>query len=122
VSPLQIPLDGPWTGDALALLGAARPTQAGQPPPPRRDDALARACKDFESVLVHKLLGEMKRTIPDSGLLDSPASKQVEGIFWYHLSQDVARRGGLGLWQELYRQFGGRTDNTPDAPTVEQTR
>ena len=65
-----------------------------------------KAAKDFESVLLHRLLGEMRRTIPESGLLSNGISKQLEDIFWMYLAQEMAERGGLGLWKELYKQFG----------------
>ncbi len=65
------------------------------------------AAKDFESVLINKLLDEMRKTIPDSGLFDSAASEQMEGIFWFYLAQEVANKGGLGLWKELAAKISG---------------
>ncbi len=64
------------------------------------------AAKDFESVLLQRLLGEMRRTIPESGLMSNGISKQVEDIFWLYLAQEMADKGGIGLWKELYRKFG----------------
>ncbi len=26
-------------------------------------------------------------------------------MFWSYLAQDVANKGGFGLWQDLYQQF-----------------
>jgi len=78
---------------AQALL--RRPTQG----------AAERAAKDFESVLLYRLLEEMKRTIPSSGLLENGISEQVRDLFWYYLAQDLADKGGLGMWKELYRQM-----------------
>jgi Rod binding domain-containing protein len=60
---------------------------------------------DFEAVLLQRLFEEMRRTIPDSGLLDSGISDQVQGMFWLYLAQDVAAKGGIGLWQEMERQI-----------------
>ena len=86
--------------------------------------AAEKAAKDFESVLLYKLMEEMKRTVPESGLLDSGASKQVEGIFWFYLAQEVADNGGLGLWKDVYKDMVGTTStpNAPDSPSVEQYR
>ena len=64
------------------------------------------AAKDFESVLIHKLLDEMKRTIPDSGLLSSGMGRQVQDLFWFHLAGELADGGGLGLYRQLQQSFG----------------
>lgn len=64
-----------------------------------------KAAKDFESVLLHKLMTEMQQTIPQSGLLDTEITRQVQGIFWLYLAQDLAQKGGLGIWKEVYRQM-----------------
>ena len=59
--------------------------------------------KDFESVLLSKLMDEMKNSIVDWGLEKDAASKQTQGIFWLYLARDVANNGGLGLWKEIYQ-------------------
>ncbi len=59
--------------------------------------------KDFESVLIGKLLDEMKNTIGDWGFEKDGASKQVQGIFWLYLAQDIANNGGFGLWKDIYK-------------------
>jgi Rod binding domain-containing protein len=59
--------------------------------------------KDFESLLINKLLDEMKNTIGDWGFDKDGASKQIQGIFWLYLARDVANNGGLGLWKDIYQ-------------------
>lgn len=105
------------------LLGGARADalqRLARRPGARTDQELERAAKDFESVLLQKLMEEMKDTIPDSGLLDSGVTKQVQGIFWDHLAQDIARQGGIGLWKQLYTQWSQTgpppTQGDPAAP------
>jgi len=73
--------------------------------------------KDFESVLLTKLLDEMKNSIVDWGLEKDAASKQIQGIFWLYLARDVANNGGLGLWKDIY-QF---LTNAEQANTVQKT-
>jgi len=60
------------------------------------------AAKDFESVLLGKLLDEMKNSIGDWGFEESAASKQTQGIFWLYLSRNLADNGGLGMWKDIY--------------------
>lgn len=78
-----------------------------------------KAAKGFESVLLYKLLEEMKRTIPESGLLESGISEQVQDLFWYYLAQDLAEKGGLGIWRQLHRQMNPPGGSRP-TPAVEQ--
>ena len=59
--------------------------------------------KDFESVLLSKLLDEMKNTIGNWGFDQDEVSKQIQGIFWLYLAQDIANNGGLGLWKDIYK-------------------
>ena len=59
--------------------------------------------KDFESVLINKLLDEMKNTIGNWGFDQDEVSKQIQGIFWLYLAQDIANNGGLGLWKDIYK-------------------
>ncbi len=73
--------------------------------------------KDFESVLLNKLLDEMKNSIVDWGLEKDAASKQTQGIFWLYLSRDIANNGGLGLWKDIY-QF---LSNAEQTSTVQQS-
>jgi Rod binding domain-containing protein len=67
--------------------------------------AAEKVAKDFESVLTHKLLEEMSRTVGESGLLDSETTGQVQGLFWFYLAQEVSDKGGLGLWKDIARQI-----------------
>ena len=76
--------------------------------------------KDFESVLLNKLLGEMQNTIGDWGFEKDGPTKQVQGIFYLFLARDVANHGGLGLWKDLYAfltsaDHVNSTENTLDA-------
>ena len=86
--------------DLLSGRGVSSPKNA------RTEMQKIQAAKDFESVLLHRLLGEMRRTIPESGLLSNGISKQLEDIFWLYLAREMADKGGMGLWKELYREFG----------------
>jgi len=59
--------------------------------------------KDFESVLINKLLDEMKNTIGNWGFDQDGVSKQIQGIFWLYLAQDIANNGGIGMWKDIYK-------------------
>ena len=108
---VTMPLGPDRAGIEQSLAAAAA---AGEP------GGMEKAAKDFESVLLHKLMEEMARTVPDSGLLTSGVSKQVRGIFWLYLAQEVADGGGLGLWRDIQRYTTGQSQTDPPTPTVEQ--
>jgi Rod binding domain-containing protein len=102
-------------------LAGAMPGRVAPGPRPVDKD-IEKVAKDFESVLIHKLMEEMQRTVDESGLLEDGASGQVKGIFWHYLAQDVADGGGMGLWQDIYRQMAGSAPVGPMAQRVEELR
>jgi len=59
--------------------------------------------KDFESILINKMLDEMKNTIGSWGFEKDGPSEQVQGIFWLYLARDIGNSGGLGLWKDIYQ-------------------
>ncbi|UCC22406.1 MAG: hypothetical protein JSW23_11615 [Planctomycetota bacterium] len=81
------------------------------------EDKKIQAAKDFESVLVNKLLEKMGDTIGDWGFEKDGASKQVHGIFWLYLSQHIANNGGFGLWKDIYNVL---TNSDQTKTTTEQ--
>lgn len=81
----------------LARLAGMDRRDGGGPQAERLRDAALR----FETVLVQKLMDTMRETIPDSGLTDDAASKQMWDLFYMHLGDLVGRQGGLGVWKQL---------------------
>lgn len=82
------------------------------------EDKKIQVAKDFESVLLNKLLEKMGDTIGDWGFDKDGASKQVHGIFWLYLSQHIADNGGLGLWKDIYQALtnSDQTKATTELP------
>jgi Rod binding domain-containing protein len=80
------------------------------------------AAKDFESVLLGRLLDEMKNTVGDWGFEKDGASQQIQGIFWLYLARDIADKGGVGLWTDIYEFLGGsdRANATPESNAQHQ--
>ena len=70
--------------------------------------------KDFESVLLNKLLDEMSKSIGNWGFDKDGASKQIQGIFRLYLARDMANNGGMGLWKDIYKSL----TNSDPANTV----
>lgn len=106
--------------DVTALVENARSAVRLRQAARQGKDAAVQAAKDFESILLHKLLKEMKDTIPDGGMLGDATSDQVKDIFWLYLAEELADQGGLGLWKQIYQQAGLGEAKGP-ATSVEQS-
>ncbi|MHC4204186.1 MAG: hypothetical protein ACYSTT_06015 [Planctomycetota bacterium] len=78
------------------------------------DEKKQQVAKDFESILINKMLDEMKNTIGDWGFEKDGPSEQVQGIFWLYLAQDLGNNGGIGLWKDIY-QFLNNAEKTNTA-------
>jgi Rod binding domain-containing protein len=75
--------------------------------------------KDFESVLLYKILDEMKNTIGDWGFDENGASKQVHGIFWLCLARDIANNGGVGLWKDIHQFITNADQSSTEGKTLD---
>lgn len=85
---------------------------------PKKEDSSAEAAKDFESVLLHKLLETMDRTVIRSELFDSPTSEQVRGMFRHFLAQELSDAGGMGLWKQLHSQLQNSANVDEEGPSA----
>jgi Rod binding domain-containing protein len=98
------------------------------PAPAGRADAsvpqpdTARVARDFESVLVLKVVEEMAKTVEESSLPEDGAGRQVNDMFYYHLAQELSARGGFGLWKDIARQMGGGALTSGQARPREQDK
>lgn len=101
------------SASALAGLGPLGALTAGPAKDAQAGNKLAQGVNDFESILLTRLLEEMRQTIDDGGMLDDGADKQVQDLFWMYLAQDLSAKGGLGICKDLYRQLA-RTDPPAD--------
>jgi Rod binding domain-containing protein len=72
--------------------------------------------KDFESVFLAKLFDTMKETVNQFNDEQDAAGGQVQGIFWMYLANDMADKGGVGLWKDLQKVFTN-LQNPAEPPT-----
>jgi Rod binding domain-containing protein len=71
----------------------------------RTDKEKMQLAKDFESVFLSRVFDQVRESIGNWGMEEDGASRQIQGLFWSYLAQDVANKGGFGLWQDIYRHF-----------------
>ncbi|HHY10829.1 MAG TPA: flagellar biosynthesis protein FlgJ [Firmicutes bacterium] len=64
------------------------------------------AARQFESLFLHQLLTEMRRTVPDTDLL---GNRRAEKLFQSLLDQEMAEHSsknqGIGLAEMIYEQM-----------------
>jgi len=117
MDPLN-PTDTPLLGaDVIAATTLGGPALANLAPAKAADMAKGlKAARGFEAILLHRLVEAMRETIPDSGLLSSGTGRQVEGLFWFYLAQEMAEKGGIGLWKDLARKLNLAGTDAPASP------
>ena len=73
----------------------------------QNDEALKQACKDFESIFLSIMFKEMKKTIPEGGLIEKSTGTEIfEDMHMEELSKKIANTDeGLGIADMLYKQF-----------------
>ena len=87
-------------------IGPAAPASSGEVR--GADEKEQQLAKDFESVLLTKLFDEVNNSISQLSVDEDEGdgtSGQVQGLFWLYLAQDVADKGGFGMWQDIYQHF-----------------
>ena len=85
------------------------------------DERKKKIAKDFEGVLLNKVMDEMQNSVPESGLFEDETSKQTQSLFSMYLSQDVAAKGGIGLWKQIYAQMNETPGQDTPANTMDTT-
>ena len=68
--------------------------------------ALQGAAEEFESLFLQQMLQNMRNTVPESDLLgDRSAEKTFQYLLDEEMSRDMAKSGGIGLADMLYKQM-----------------
>jgi len=116
---LTQPVGPPMLLEQLSPRGSLpleRDGEAGNVP----DGKKQQIAKDFESVLLTRLMDQMKETVGDWGFEKDGSAGQMQGIFWLYLAQDIANNGGLGLWKDIHRFMAD--GNQPNAGKTSDVR
>jgi Rod binding domain-containing protein len=78
---------------------------------------LKKACEDFESIFISKMLKVMRQSIPKSGLLDGGNQQDTYlSLFDEEVSKSMAKRGGIGLGKILYQNIMNQGKNRDLGP------
>lgn len=70
---------------------------------------LRKACTDFESLFISKLLSNMRKTVGESSLFgDGMGADIYQSLFDTQLSEKIAEGGGFGIGAILYKELTGQ--------------
>lgn len=76
------------------------------------DERLLEACREFEGIFIHMMLKEMKKTVPDGGLIEKSQGTEIfEEMHLEELSKEISRDDGIGIAKMMYEQFKSGRNN-----------
>lgn len=77
----------------------------------RDAEKLRATCQEFEALFIHAMLKEMRKTIPQDGLLPRGSGEDAfQEVADWEMAQQSARTGHLGIAEALFRQLNGLSD------------
>jgi flagellar protein FlgJ len=94
--------------DIRSISASGSATTAAQS---AEDKKLKAACRDMEAVFLNMLLSRMRATVPKNTLTNSNQQEIVQSMLDSELTQGMARAGGTGLADMLYRQLSQTSQN-----------
>jgi len=87
---------------AVDAMGWLDPAQLAKASPKR-------VAAEFESVLMTQMLNAMQSTVEKSGLIDGGSGEETyREMLNQAVSAEIARRGGLGLAEQIAREMDGK--------------
>jgi len=67
---------------------------------------LLEACKDFEAILLNKMLSTMRESIPEGGLFEKSYGEKIyQSMLDEQMTNEWAHGKGMGLGELLYKQL-----------------
>lgn len=98
---------GPSFGDALdSAAGLSGPRASGTASKRAEDRRLRDACFEMESLLVGKMLKEMRKTVHKSGWINGGFAEEIfEDMLYDEYALSLSKNSNLGLADMLYTQL-----------------
>ena len=82
---------------------------------PSEHDPLWQASRQFEALFVEQMLSSMRKTVPDSGLLNKGFAEGVStSLMDQAVADSVGKQGRMGIATSLYRQLSHPAHVNPE--------
>lgn len=73
---------------------------------------LKQACKDFEALFIHKMLQSMRKTVPESGLLDGGLAEEIyTDMLDQQVASAAAEKDSFGIGAIVYDEMVKNIDS-----------
>ena len=73
--------------------------------PEAKEKKLREACEGFESIFIQKMWQEMRKTVPQNGLMHSKEEHYWQDMYDQELAKKMTSAGGIGLADMMYEQL-----------------
>jgi len=80
---------------------------------PKSDEEIKDLAMQFESIFIHQMIKEMRKSVHKSDLLNSFSLEMYESMMDEEIAKEMSKQKGIGLGDVLYRQLS--KINNPDA-------
>ena len=72
----------------------------------RQDEALFKACQEFESLFINEIFKSMRKTVPQGTLLPKSMAEDIfQGMMDEEISKEAAQKESFGLAEMLYQDL-----------------
>ena len=80
---------------------------------PKSDEEIKDLAMQFESIFIHQMIKEMRKSVHKSDLLNSFSLEMYESMMDEEIAKEMSKQKGIGLGDVLYQQLS--KINNPDA-------
>lgn len=78
----------------------------------KSQEELKEACEQFEAYFLEQMFKEMRKSVPESGLIkESHGEKIFKDMLYQEYAKESAKTQSLGLAQMLFKQLSNNNDN-----------
>lgn len=79
-----------------------------------KNKKLDNACKDFEAIMLNKIMSSMRDSLPEGGLFEKSYGEKIfQSMLDEEMTRQMAHGKGIGLAKLLYEELSKKESNLP---------